>query len=46
MKSADAAQARRHRFYDSRGFVNVGKTYIEDGIDHMEMVCQNPGVAT
>jgi ElaA protein len=32
------AQARLERFYASHGFVDANRPYIEDGIDHLEMV--------
>jgi ElaA protein len=32
------AQARLKSFYSQHGFVDVGVPYIEDGIDHLEMV--------
>ncbi len=32
------AQARLKRFYCGHGFVDVGKPYVEDGIEHVEMV--------
>jgi ElaA protein len=32
------AQARLKAYYARHGFVDVGKPYIEDGIDHIEMV--------
>lgn len=32
------AQARLKRFYEGHGFEDVGVPYIEDGIDHLEMV--------
>ncbi len=34
------AQARLKDFYSQHGFVDVGKPYIEDGIDHLEMLWQ------
>ncbi len=34
------AQARLKKFYGGHGFVDVGKPYIEDGIEHLEMVWQ------
>ena len=34
------AQARLAKFYASHGFVDVGRYYVEDGIDHLEMVRQ------
>ncbi len=32
------AQARLKRFYQEHGFDDMGLPYIEDGIDHLEMV--------
>ena len=32
------AQARLKKFYQSHGFVDVGLPYVEDGINHLEMV--------
>ena len=32
------AQARLKAFYSQHGFVDVGIPYVEDGIDHLEMV--------
>ena len=32
------AQARLQRFYEGHGFADVGKPYVEDGIDHLEML--------
>jgi ElaA protein len=32
------AQARLKRFYEGHGFVDMDKPYVEDGIDHLEMV--------
>ena len=32
------AQARLEAFYTSHGFVTTGIAYVEDGIDHIEMV--------
>jgi ElaA protein len=32
------AQAHLKRFYEGHGFVDVGLPYVEDGIDHLEMV--------
>ena len=32
------AQARLKIFYSGHGFVDVGRPYLEDGIDHLEMV--------
>ena len=34
------AQARLKAYYTQHGFVDVGVPYIEDGIDHIEMVWQ------
>ena len=34
------AQARLKKFYADHGFADVGIAYIEDGIDHLEMVWQ------
>lgn len=34
------AQARLKTFYAGHGFVDTGIYYVEDGIDHMEMVRQ------
>lgn len=34
------AQARLKRFYAGHGFVDAGRPYVEDGIDHLEMVWQ------
>ncbi len=34
------AQARLKNFYAGHGFAEVGIAYIEDGIDHLEMVWQ------
>lgn len=34
------AQARLKAYYTQHGFVDVGKPYVEDGIDHIEMVWQ------
>mgnify|MGYP000937801963 FL=1 len=36
------AQARLKAYYSSHGFVDVGVPYIEDGIDHLEMVWTPP----
>jgi ElaA protein len=33
-----SAQTRLERFYESFGFVAVGAPYLEDGIDHTEML--------
>jgi len=32
------AQARLKAYYAQHGFVDAGKPYVEDGIDHIEMV--------
>lgn len=32
------AQARLKKFYEGHGFADVGRPYVEDGIDHIEMV--------
>jgi len=32
------AQARLKKFYEGHGFADVGLPYVEDGIDHIEMV--------
>lgn len=32
------AQTRLQAFYSQHGFVDVGLPYVEDGIDHLEMV--------
>ena len=32
------AQARLEKFYNRHGFAKVGPLYLEDGIDHIEMV--------
>jgi ElaA protein len=34
------AQARLKKFYASHGFVDTGIHYVEDGIDHLEMLRQ------
>jgi ElaA protein len=34
------AQARLKSFYSGHGFVDLGMPYIEDGIDHLEMLWQ------
>jgi ElaA protein len=34
------AQAHLAKYYRGHGFVDVGVAYIEDGIDHLEMVWQ------
>ena len=33
-----SAQTRLERFYEGFGFAVVGETYVEDGIDHTEML--------
>jgi len=37
-----SAQTRLERFYEGFGFVGVGPAYLEDGIDHTEMLLR-PG---
>lgn len=37
------AQARLKHFYQCHGFADVGRPYVEDGIDHLEMVRQPQG---
>lgn len=32
------AQAHLRRFYEGHGFVDLGLPYVEDGIDHLEML--------
>jgi ElaA protein len=32
------AQVYLEKFYTALGFTTTGKTYVEDGIDHMEMI--------
>ena len=39
------AQARLARFYQGHGFFDAGVPYVEDGIDHLEMLWQ-PQVLT
>ena len=39
-----SAQTRLERFYAEFGFVAVGASYLEDGIDHTEML-RDPGTA-
>ncbi len=43
------AQAHLEKYYSAHGFVDVGKPYVEDGIDHLEMIWHpstlNPGVS-
>jgi ElaA protein len=41
------AQAHLEKFYCGHGFIDAGKPYVEDGIDHLEMVWrpQPPGVS-
>ena len=34
------AQARLLHFYQGHGFADAGKPYLEDGIDHLEMLFQ------
>ena len=34
------AQARLKNFYSGHGFVDLGRPYLEDGIDHLEMLRQ------
>lgn len=34
------AQARLRSFYEGHGFVDQGRPYVEDGIDHLEMLWQ------
>jgi len=36
------AQAQLKRFYQHHGFDDVNKPYVEDGIDHLEMLRQPP----
>jgi ElaA protein len=33
-----SAQAHLEQFYATHGFVSTGKTYLEDGIPHVEMI--------
>jgi ElaA protein len=33
-----SAQAHLEQFYASHGFESTGKTYLEDGIPHVEMI--------
>jgi ElaA protein len=40
-----SAQSRLERFYRSFGFESVGPPYLEDGIDHTEMLLRVPGPA-
>jgi ElaA protein len=40
-----SAQSRLERFYASFGFAPVGARYLEDGIDHTEMVLSAEGTA-
>lgn len=35
------AQAHLQSFYERHGFADVGRPYVEDGIDHIEMVRQS-----
>ena len=37
------AQARLRTFYERHGFLDAGRPYVEDGIDHLEMVRQPQG---
>jgi ElaA protein len=37
-----SAQTRLERFYESFGFEIVGAPYVEDGIDHTEMLLRAP----
>ena len=37
-----AAQSRLESFYASLGFVVAGARYLEDGIDHTEMLHSDP----
>lgn len=39
-----SAQTRLERFYAELGFVAVGSTYLEDGIDHTEMLLAGTAV--
>ncbi len=34
------AQARLKKYYSGHGFVDANRSYVEDGIDHLEMVWQ------
>ena len=38
------AQARFEAFYQGHGFVDVGLPYVEDGINHLEMVWRPPSL--
>ncbi len=40
------AQARHARFYEGHGFSDAGVPYIEDGIDHLEMLWHPPALTT
>jgi ElaA protein len=40
------AQARLTRFYEGHGFHDAGVPYIEDGIDHLEMLWHPPALTT
>ncbi|MES2952025.1 MAG: GNAT family N-acetyltransferase [Pseudomonadota bacterium] len=40
------AQARLKGYYSQHGFVDVGVPYIEDGIDHLEMVWPAPAATS
>lgn len=33
-----SAQAHLEQFYTTHGFISTGKTYLEDGIPHVEMI--------
>lgn len=35
------AQTRLTGFYAAHGFIDVGRPYVEDGIDHVEMIRQS-----
>ncbi|MEO8924148.1 MAG: GNAT family N-acetyltransferase [Caldimonas sp.] len=37
-----SAQTRLERFYEAFGFSVVGSSYVEDGIDHTEMLLRMP----
>lgn len=41
-----SAQSRLEAFYESLGFVVAGPRYLEDGIDHTEMVHAAPGAGS
>lgn len=34
------AQFYLNKFYASLGFVNIGKSYVEDGIEHIDMILE------